>query len=213
MNRSRRASVVATGSLLLALSLGLAACSGDDEPPADQPDAPAADDGGGAEDPQDQPGDGGSGAEDGGTGAGAPAGDTKAGLAARTALGEVDGTVFAIELDDGAWSVTVVTPDGVENEVELAADATTVVGDPVTEPDDDPQEAAERERLLDVPVDHLAVIEAAVGAVRGSVSTVELFEDDGAAVWEVVLDEDRPRETTVEVDARTGEVLRTERDD
>nr|WP_301539427.1 PepSY domain-containing protein [Nocardioides sp. zg-1308] len=59
----------------------------------------------------------------------------------------------------------------------------------------------------------MAAIEAALAAVRGSVSTVELSEDDGAAVWEVVLDEDRPGETTVEVDARTGEVLRTERDD
>ena len=42
---------------------------------------------------------------------------------------------------------------------------------------------------------------------------VDLSEDNGTAIWEVQLDEDTADETTVEVDAQTGEVLRTEQDD
>ena len=56
-------------------------------------------------------------------------------------------------------------------------------------------------------------MEAALGEVEGTVTGVDLSEDNGTAIWEVELDGDTADETTVDVDARTGEVLRTERDD
>ena len=54
---------------------------------------------------------------------------------------------------------------------------------------------------------------AAGSAGGGELSSAELDEDNGVATWEVQYGEDTPDELTVEVDATTGEVLRTERDD
>lgn len=198
---------LATAAVLAPLALALAACGGDDDnddvtPAAtqttDTAETPA------ATDPSATP------TDDGST---AAAGDGDVETAAQTALGEIDGIVFSVDRDDQGWDVSIVTADAVENDVDLAADATTVTRGPEIDTSDDNDDAAERERLLGVSVDYLAAIEAAVGQVRGTVTGVDLSEDDGTAIWEVQLDEDTPTETTVEVDAQSGEVLRTEQDD
>ena len=133
--------------------------------------------------------------------------------AAETALGEVDGTVFSVDGDPQGWDVTIVTADGVENDVDLDAAATAVTRGPDQEADNDADDAAETERLLGVSVDHLAAMEAALAEVQGTVTGVDLSEDNGTAIWEVQLDEDTPDEVTVEIDAETGDVLRTEQGD
>ena len=79
--------------------------------------------------------------------------------------------------------------------------------------DDDADDVAERELLRGASLDYLAAIEAASADFRGTVTGVDLSEDDGVAVWEVQFDEDTADETTVDVDAQSGDVLRTERDD
>ena len=99
-----------------------------------------------------------------------------------------------------------------ENDVELGPDATTVTRGPAADDDDENDDDAETELLLGASVDYLAAMEAALGEVQGTVTGVDLSEDDGTAIWDVQLDEDTADETTVEVDAQTGEVLRTERD-
>jgi len=80
--------------------------------------------------------------------------------------------------------------------------------------DDSTTDPQERQRLLEVPVDYLAAIDAAAAsAAGGELTGVDLDEDNGTATWEVQYGEETPDELTVVVDATTGEVLRTETDD
>ena len=79
--------------------------------------------------------------------------------------------------------------------------------------DDDNDDAAERDMLLGASVDYLAAIEAATGEAQGTVTGVDLSDDNGVAVWEIQLDEDTPDALSVDVDGETGEVLRTAQDD
>jgi len=154
-----------------------------------------------------------------GSPAGAPAGGDALQAAALTGLGAVDGgTVFSVDRQDtGGWEVSAVTADGTELDVPVSEDGSATTGDPVEETDDGNDattDADERQRLLEVPVDYLAAIDAAAGsAAGGELTGVDLDEDNGAATWEVQYGEDTPDELTVVVDANTGEVLRTETDD
>lgn len=186
MTRTARTRLAAA-AVLAPLALGLVACGGDDDAPASASDTAASGD------------------------AQALQGDVE--TAVETALGEVDGTVFSVDGDSRGWEVTVVTDDGVENDLDLSADATTVERGPVEDTDSDQDDAAETERLLGVSLDHAAAMEAAMGEVDGTVTGVDLSEENGTATWEVTFGEDTPDETTVEVDAESGEVLRTERGD
>lgn len=151
--------------------------------------------------------------------AGAPAGGDALLAAALTGLGSVEGgTVFSVDRQDtGGWEVSVVTADGDELDVPVSDDGSSTTGDPVPETDDGNDaatDADERQRLLDVPVDYLAAIDAAAGSSAGGELTgVDLDEDQGVATWEVQYGEDTPDELTVVVDANSGEVLRTETDD
>lgn len=193
MTRTHRRTRLATAALLAPLALALVACGDDDADDAatsSSTSSPAS--------------------SDAGTGSQTLQGDVE--TAVETARAEVDGTVFSVDGDAQGWDVTVVTADGVENDVDLSADATSVERGPVEDTDTDADDAAETERLLGVAVDHSAAMEAALGEVDGTVTGVELSEEGGTAIWEVTLGEDTPDETTVEVDAETGEVLRTEQD-
>ncbi|CUR57233.1 conserved exported hypothetical protein [metagenome] len=194
MIRTIRRTRLATAAVLVPLALGLAACGGDDDPDAQTSTASDT-------------------SADAGVEASAEALQGDVETAAATALDEVDGTVFSVDGDSRGWEVTVMTADGVENDVDLSADATTVERGPVEDTDTDKDDAAETERLLGVSLDHTAAMEAALAEVDGTVTGVDLSEEDGAAVWEVTLGEDTPDETTVEVDAESGDVLRTERGD
>lgn len=189
MTRTHRRTRLATAALLAPLGLALVACGDDDADDAATSSSASS---------------------DAGTGSQALQGDVE--TAVETALAEVDGTVFSVDGDAQGWDVTVVTADGVENDVDLSADATSVERGPVEDTDTDADDAAETERLLGVAVDHSAAMEAALGEVDGTVTGVELSEEGGTAIWEVTFGEDTPDETTVEVDAETGEVLRTEQD-
>lgn len=208
MHRTSRRTRLATAAVLASLALGLAACGGDDN---DDEVAPTTS--GSSTSPSESP----TAADDGTpTDDGASAtveGDVE--TAARTALAEIDGTVFSVDRDDEGWDVTIVTADGIENDIDLGPDATTVVRGPVADDDDadDADDVAERELLLGASVDYLAAIEAASAEVGGTVTGVDLSEENGTAVWEVEFDEDTADEMTVDVDAQSGDVLRTERDD
>nr|WP_237447943.1 PepSY domain-containing protein [Nocardioides flavescens] len=68
--------------------------------------------------------------------------------------------------------------------------------------------------MLDVPVDYEAAAQAASSAGgTGEPTGLELDEDNGTATWEVQYGEDTGTETTVRVDAQSGEVTGTENDD
>ena len=139
--------------------------------------------------------------------------------AAATGLGAVDGaTVFSVDRQDsGDWEVSLVTADGTEQDVTVSADGSSVTGGPVEETDDADDAARDRDerlRLLDVSVDlEAAVAAAASSAGAGELTGADLDEDNGTATWDVQYGEDTADELTVVVDATTGEVVRTERDD
>jgi uncharacterized membrane protein YkoI len=202
MHRSTIRTRLATAALLAPLALGLVACGDDDADDAQTSTSSGTSDDSGTNDD--------SGTSD-DSGTATLQGDVE--TAAETALGEVDGTVFSVDGDPQGWDVTVVTADGIENEVDLDAAATAVTRGPDQESDNDADDAAETERLLGVSVDYLTAVEAALAEVQGAVTGVDLSEDNGTAIWEVQIDEDTPNEVTVEVDAETGDVLRTEQDD
>lgn len=218
MNRTSRRTRLATAAVLAPLALGLAACGGDDDsddvaPAATSSSTPTTSASPSEDMTDDDMTD--DGATDDSTDDGAASGGGDVETAAQTALGEIDGTVFSVDRDDQGWDVTIVTADGVENDVDLGPDATSVVRGPVADDsnDDDADDVAERELLLGASLDYLAAIEAASADFQGTVTGVDLSEDNGVAVWEVQFDEDTADETTVDVDAQSGDVLRTERDD
>ena len=198
MNRTIRTRL-ATAAVLAPLALGLVACGGDDDAATTSTSSSTSESSAPTDDDMTT------------DGTAVVEGDVE--TAAQTALAEIDGTVFSVDLDDQGWDVTIVAADGVENDIELGPDATSVVRGPVADQGDDKDDAAERELLLGASVDYLAAIEAATGEVQGTVTGVDLSEDNGTAVWEVQLDEDTPNAVSVDVDAETGEVLRTEQDD
>lgn len=201
MTRTSRRSRLATAAVLAPLALGLVACGGDDD--SDDTPAPSS--------TSDSTPDSTSGStSDSSSASTAVTGDVA--TAAQTALGEVDGTVFTVDFDDQGWDVSIVTTDGVETDVELDPAGTSVVRS-VEDTENDTDDAAERERLLGATVDYAAAIEAAAGESQGTVTGVDLSEENGTAIWEVQFDEDTADELTVEVDAESGEVLRTEQDD
>ena len=194
MTRTSRRTRLATAAVLAPLALGLVACGSDDDSDDTTTTSSSTD----------------SSSSEGGTTA-TLEGDVE--TAAETALAEVDGTVFSVDGDPQGWDVTIVTADGVENDLELAPDAASVTRGPDTDTNEDADDTAEVERLLGASVDYAAAMEAALGEVDGTVTGVELSEDGGTAIWEVQLDEDTPDEVTVEIDAERGDVLRTEQGD
>jgi uncharacterized membrane protein YkoI len=204
MNRTSRRTRLAAAAVLAPLALGLVACGGDD----DDNDDVAAPTTSASPAPTDD-----TMTDDDATDDGATTmveGDVE--TAAKTALAEIDGTVFSVDGDAQGWDVTIVTADGVENDVDLSPDASSVVRGPSADTNEDADDAAERELLMGASVDYLAAIEAASGEVQGTLTGVDLSEDNGTAIWEVQFDEDTATETTVEVDAETGDVLRVEQD-
>ena len=207
MNSISRRTRLATAAVLTPLALALVACGGDQDGDDSAPTATETVTETATADPSTP-------ASETATADGsAAAGDGDVETAAKTGLGEIDGTVFSVDRDDQGWDVSIVTANGEENDVDLAADATTVTRGPVVDASDDNDDAAERERLLDASLDYLAAIEAATGQAQGTVTGVDLSEENGTAIWEVQFDEDTATAMTVEVDAQTGDVLRTEQDD
>lgn len=134
--------------------------------------------------------------------------------AAETALGEVSGaTLVTIDLDDSGWDVTLVSQDGTESDLDVSADGTSVT-DTTDNDDNDADDRAEQQRLLDARVDYLAAVETARGEVpQLQVTGADLEEDDGTLRWDVDLgDGTDDDQRTVRIDAASGDVIGTERD-
>ncbi|WP_244931920.1 PepSY domain-containing protein [Nocardioides sp. W7] len=200
--RSTRSPVL-TALLVGPLTLGLVACGDDDgddrDDAAERSASSTADPSGPA---SSEPASG-------------PAGDDVVLAAAATAAGAVPGGVlFTLDLEAAGWDAEVVAADGTAHDLTVSADGASVTRDPVVDADD-ADDLAERQQLLaDATVDVAGAVEAARTAVpSGTVTGLDLDLSAGTAVWEVQLDEDTATEQTVTVDAGTGEVLRTERDD
>lgn len=208
--RHRLRTRLAAAAVVAPLALALTACGDDDDTSAapvqstSSAPAEASSPSGAAEESTTAQGQGGTG------------GDLL--TAATTALAAVDGTLFSIDRDDsGAWDATVVTADGTEQELDISADGASVTRGPVADDDDgdDADDRAEREQLLGASVDYEAAVTAAdaSGDAGTTVTGVSLDLENGTAEWDVTYDEDTAGEVTVTVDAASGDVVRTERDD
>lgn len=138
--------------------------------------------------------------------------DSNAGLlaAADTARNSVPGsTVSSIETenDDTRWKVQVVTTDGVEHEVEVAADGTKVLSGPVTKPEDAKDTAKHRSRIQAAKLDVRAAIDAVTKAVDGRVTELNLDDHEGTTVWEADVVDPANAKHDVSIDAATGAVV------
>ncbi|MER7571042.1 PepSY domain-containing protein [Streptomyces sp. NPDC126514] len=130
--------------------------------------------------------------------------------AVTAALKRTPGTAVSVDReDDGendgadAWEVDVVTSDGTEYTVRIAAGSGKVLG--ADRDDDDSDGRDDLAALKGTTVD--AGEAARAGAAKGTVTEVDL-DDDGPAVWTV--------ETTKgewKVDTRTAELSRSQDDD
>lgn len=210
-----------TGLLVGPLALGLAACGGGTDSsatPRESLDAGAAESTTGsttsappadAQSPE---------SEKPGTNGAAP-GDTKTLLAAAaTGLQSVpDSTLVSIDRNLSTWEVHVVTADGTEHEMDVAADGDTVTRGPLVDTDDadDTGDLAEQSALVETAnLDYRAAVREALAAVpNGTLSELDLDFDDGVAVWDAQVLEDQMTERTVRIDAVSGDVLSNQYDD
>ncbi|WP_051300117.1 PepSY domain-containing protein [Actinomadura rifamycini] len=129
--------------------------------------------------------------------------------AAATALKAAPGTVLtSVEREGDGWEVRLVAPDGAERELTVDGAGTEVVRD---EPE--PEDRADREenlrRVRRAKLDYRDAADAMRATVPGArVTELELDERRGALVWEGDAVGPDGARRTVEVDARTGRVLR-----
>lgn len=187
-------------ALPLVGALALAGCAGDDDrddtaaPAASAPSVTATD-----------------GSTSGSTGSGTDAaGNDALGAAAETAREAVgSGTVTSIEQEAGgtSWEVLVVTADGNEQEVHVAADGERATAGPTKETSD-AEDVAENQRFVDAA--DLSVAQAAstlVETVPGIVTELGLDDHAGTVVWEGDVRDDAGTKHSIRIDAGSGEVV------
>lgn len=187
-------------ALPLVGALALAGCAGDDDrddtaaPAASAPSVTATD-----------------GSTSGSTGSGTDAaGNDALGAAAETAREAVgSGTVTSIEQEAGgtSWEVLVVTADGNEQEVHVAADGERATAGPTKETSD-AEDVAENQRFVDAA--DLSVAQAAstlVETVPGTVTELGLDDHAGTVVWEGDVRDDAGTKHSIRIDAGSGEVV------
>jgi len=196
------------GLALAPLALGLVACGSDDDDAATPTETVTV-----TEEPSASSSPSSTPSEDGSTGSTGSTGD-EAGLlaAAETALAEVDGTLTTVDRDDNGWDVTVVAADGTENDLDLSLDGATIERGPDSD-DNDADDRADQQRLVQAAqLDYLAAIEAARGqSGGGTLVGVDLDDSDNRVEWDVDFASGND-ETTVSVDAASGDVVGTEND-
>lgn len=127
--------------------------------------------------------------------------------AVSTAESAVDGAqAYSIELeDDETWSVDVLAGTS-STEVDVSADGSEVLR---SEADDD-HEDEERRELDAASVTIVEALEAALGAVEGTIDSADLDEENGTVVWEIEIRTGEGKEVDVVVDAASGEIVRTD---
>ncbi|MFK2825770.1 PepSY domain-containing protein [Bacillus sp. B190/17] len=132
------------------------------------------------------------------------------------ALGKVAGTVKEAELDDEdgtvIYEIKVQGKDGSEQEVKVDAQTGKVINVEKEEEDDDDQQ--EQEMLAkQAKISEKESIQIALGKVAGTVKEVELDDEDGTVIYEVKVQGKDGSEQEVKVDAQTGKVIGTEKED
>lgn len=134
---------------------------------------------------------------------------------ASTALESVPGaTLVSIDHDVSSWGVNVVTADGSEHEMQVAADGGSVMSGPFVD-QQDAEDVAEHRALVQADsVDYLTAVQAALSVVpQGRVSELDLEFDGGVLIWDAKVIDAKMAEQLVRVDGAKGTVLGTQLDD
>ena len=127
-----------------------------------------------------------------------------------TATSAVQGsTLVSIEAErNGAWEVQVVTPDGIEHEMDVASDGATVTSGPTPKNEDESDRAKHRDRLQAARVDYLAAADTVLTEVpNGTITELNLDSRNGITVWESDVIDASQTKHEVAIDAASGQVL------
>jgi len=129
------------------------------------------------------------------------ASSTDAVRAVQTASKGVSHKAYELDRERNRWEVTFA--DGTQRHVTLDGRRVTA-----TKRDDDRSAAAASAR-----VSLATALRTAAPRANGTLTDADLDRERGALVWSVNFEASGDRETEVEVDARTGKVLRVTQDD
>ncbi|MDN5763560.1 MAG: PepSY domain-containing protein [Microlunatus sp.] len=117
------------------------------------------------------------------------------------------------EQDGDVWEAQVVTPDGVEHEMDLSAADATVTSGPTKDEEDADDRAKHRRRLAEVSVDYRGAVKALGSAVPdGTITELDLDSWKDKTVWEADVYDPAGTKHEVKVDATTAEILANEAD-
>ncbi|MFJ7490071.1 PepSY domain-containing protein [Streptomyces sp. NPDC097727] len=164
--------------------------------------------------------------QDRGTRSGTAGGSTArigVGDATAAAVGAVPGTVTEAELDDEdgrpVWDLDVYGSDKVRHDVTVDAGNGKVLGKHVSDDDGDGDGDGDRDRQApgSTPVSLKEAVDAALKAAPGTVTSIELDDNDGrsggALHWEVDVRGKDGKRHELNVDARTAKVTADRSDD
>jgi uncharacterized membrane protein YkoI len=135
------------------------------------------------------------------TTASAASSSTAAVRAVQTASKGVSHKAYELDRERNRWEVTFA--DGTQRHVTLDGRRVTA-----TKRDDDRSAAAASAR-----VSLATALRTAAGRANGTLTDADLDRERGTLVWSVNFEGAGERETEVEVDARSGKVLRVNQDD
>jgi uncharacterized membrane protein YkoI len=137
----------------------------------------------------------------GGAAAAHAANSTDAVRAVQTASRGVSHKAYDLDRERNRWEVTFA--DGTERHVSLDGRKVTA-----TRRDDE-----RSTRVASARVSLATALKTAAGRASGTLDGADLDSERGTLVWSVSFDGAGDRETEVDVDARTGKVLRVTHDD
>ncbi|MEB3067675.1 PepSY domain-containing protein [[Mycobacterium] vasticus] len=109
--------------------------------------------------------------------------------------------------DAGTWKARVVTPDGVEHQLEIGSDATVVLVGPTATDDGDGDKAKRRANVDGAHLDYRAAVAKVLAALpNGSITELSLLDMNGTVVWDADVWDTDLVEHDVVVDAASGAV-------
>lgn len=134
--------------------------------------------------------------------------------AGKTAVNKVsDSTLISIETEDNEkrWEVQVVTPDGVEHEMNVSADGSETTSGPSKKSEDSDDRAKHRKRVKAAELDYRDAVKAVTKAVPGRITELNIDTDGDTTVWEADVKKSGTK-YEVSIDAASGKVLEKEKD-
>ncbi|MGE7666882.1 PepSY domain-containing protein [Ureibacillus composti] len=135
--------------------------------------------------------------------------------ATKIALEKVPGTVDEVELEneDGliVYEFEIVGEDGSEQDIEVDAKTGKIVK--VEDDDGENDDVSQAELAKQAKITKEEASEKALEQVPGTVTEVELDDENGLVVYDVEINAEDGTQQSVEVDAKTGKIVNVELED